>query len=101
MRPCKTSNHEAALPSQRREKVDRIVVLESRRIGEIGTPVSLYNRGGLYARLAALQRMTEWAGGKPGHAPGRGQRYVAARAGYGGWLEIGHCERPPSEQDGK
>ena len=37
------------------QKVDRIVVLESGRIVETGTPESLRNQGGLYARLAALQ----------------------------------------------
>ena len=37
------------------QKVDRIVVLESGRIVETGSPESLRNQGGLYARLAALQ----------------------------------------------
>jgi ATP-binding cassette subfamily B protein len=37
------------------QKVDRIVVLEGGRIVETGTPESLRNQGGLYARLAALQ----------------------------------------------
>jgi ATP-binding cassette subfamily B protein len=37
------------------QKVDRIVVMEHGRIVEIGTPEDLRNRGGLYARLAALQ----------------------------------------------
>jgi ATP-binding cassette subfamily B protein len=37
------------------QKVDRIVVLDRGRIVETGTPENLRNRGGLYARLAALQ----------------------------------------------
>ena len=37
------------------QKVDRIVVLDRGRIVETGTPESLRNQGGLYARLAALQ----------------------------------------------
>ncbi len=37
------------------QKVDRIVVMERGRIVECGTADELRNRGGLYARLAALQ----------------------------------------------
>ncbi len=37
------------------QKVDRIVVMDRGRIVETGTPESLRNQGGLYARLAALQ----------------------------------------------
>lgn len=37
------------------QKVDRVVVLDRGRIVETGTPESLRNQGGLYARLAALQ----------------------------------------------
>ena len=37
------------------QKVDRIVVMERGRIVETGTPADLRKRGGLYARLAALQ----------------------------------------------
>jgi ATP-binding cassette subfamily B protein len=37
------------------QKVDRLVVLDRGRIVESGTPESLRNQGGLYARLAALQ----------------------------------------------
>ena len=37
------------------QKVDRIVVMERGRIVETGTPADLRQRGGLYARLAALQ----------------------------------------------
>ncbi len=37
------------------QKVDRIVVMERGRIVETGTPSDLRNKGGLYARLAALQ----------------------------------------------
>lgn len=37
------------------QKVDRIVVMDGGRIVETGTPADLRRRGGLYARLAALQ----------------------------------------------
>ncbi|WP_425483972.1 ABC transporter transmembrane domain-containing protein, partial [Aromatoleum toluvorans] len=37
------------------QKVDRIVVMERGRIVETGSPADLRHRGGLYARLAALQ----------------------------------------------
>jgi ATP-binding cassette subfamily B protein len=37
------------------QKADRIVVLDEGRIVEEGTPAELSRRGGLYARLAALQ----------------------------------------------
>ena len=37
------------------QKVDRIVVMDGGRIVETGTPEDLRKRGGLYARLAALQ----------------------------------------------
>jgi ATP-binding cassette subfamily B protein len=37
------------------QRVDRIVVMERGRIVETGTPADLRQRGGLYARLAALQ----------------------------------------------
>jgi ATP-binding cassette subfamily B protein len=37
------------------QKVDRIVVMERGRIFETGTPEDLRGKGGLYARLAALQ----------------------------------------------
>ena len=37
------------------QKVDRVVVLDRGGIVETGTPESLRNQGGLYARLAALQ----------------------------------------------
>ncbi len=37
------------------QKVDRIVVMDGGRIVETGTPQDLRKRGGLYARLAALQ----------------------------------------------